>query len=646
MSRVSETRSRRPDDESGDSPIGIDRVLGGLGLLAVLAGTAVILAPELGAGFSPGYVIVFVIGGLLLVIAATRWRDRLVTSIESATLPDVEERSTVSVPGADFDAMLRGGTGNSIECVKQRSKIRSRVETVTTAVLDDRPTDNIDVADRLADGTWTDDPVAAALFTDADESLSIRTRITSFVTGRSVFRRRVERAIDELFRLVDGERDPDAADGTHTETKSPTPPGEWVIDRWKGLSALALSVIGFGVVFSRPALLLGGGVLAGFGAYVVAGPSPDPELSITRTLEPTEPRPGESVTVRVEIENVGESFQSDLRFVDGVPAGVTVVDGTPRHGTALRPGASTTYTYSIEAVRGSHEFETPTLVARNLPGTLERVSKPDVDGDGTVTYDVSTALELSVPLRKHTSKHVGRVLTDVGGSGIEFHSVREYRRGDPLTRIDWNRAARGEGLATLQFREERSATVVVLIDARRSAYVAPDDEAASAVDRSVLAAAKVVSALLDSDDRVGLASLSPRRCWLEPGAGHTHRARAHDLLASHESFAPSPPETPYYVRINLAALRKRLPGDAQLLVFSPVADDESVEIVRQLEASGYPVTLLSPDATGGGTPGRRLERLERSVRLSRLRQSNVRVVDWDDEEPLALALTNAARRWS
>ncbi|WEL22182.1 DUF58 domain-containing protein [Halorhabdus sp. BNX81] len=634
-------RSRRPDDETDEaSAVGLRRFLSVFGVFAVAAGFVVLIAPGVGSGLSMEYLVVMAIGAALLFFAARRWFKRALSSVDTAETPPVERRTTVSVPGDDFDEMLIKNAENAMGRLQVKSTSKDRIRAVAEAVFEG---DGADVDEQLQAGTWSDDADAVALF--SGQRTSVRDRVSSFVSGTPVLQRRIVSAIEQLAGLA-GEEVSWGEIPDRSEDREPTEPGDHATDRWHGLTALALTTVGFGVLLSQPGLVLCGAVLSGLGAYAVAGSSPSTEVRIDRDIQPTDPHPGDSVSVTVEVENVGEQLIPDLRIVDGVPADLTVEDNSPRHGTALRPGATMEYTYTLSGVRGNHTFEDAFLVSRNLPGTLERVAETDVDGDQSVTYDVASALDLSVPLRKHASMHVGRVLTDSAGSGLEFHSVREYRSGDPLTRIDWSRAARGEGLATLQFHEERAATVVLVIDARREAYVASDDDSPSAVDRSVLAAAKLASALLAADDRVGLAALSPRQCWLSPGAGHTHLARLHDILATDEAFAPSPPTLPYYQRINLPALRKRLPSDSQLLVFSPLVDDEVVGVVRQLQASGHPVTIISPDSSGSGTPGRTLARLERRKRLSELRGANVRVVDWDRDESLALALTNAGRRWS
>jgi len=641
VSRISE-RSRHPDDETDEaSAVGLRRFLSVFGVFAVVAGFVILISPEVGSSLSVRYLVVMAIGGVLLLFAVRRWFKRVVSSVDTAKTPPVERRMTVSIPGDDFDEMLDDDSQNAMGRLQMKETAQDRLRAVAEVVF---AGDVEDVDERLAAGTWSDDPDAAALFSNGETSM--RDRVSSFVSGTSVLKRRVVSAIREFARLADEDVAWDDASAVSEERVNATEAGTHATERWNGLTALALTTVAFGVLLSQSGLVLAGAVLSGLGAYAVAGSSPSTSVRITREIQPADPRPGEPVVVTVEVENVGGQLIPDLRIVDGVPADLTIEKDSPRHGTALRPGARMRYTYTLSGIRGSHTFDDVFIVSRNLPGTLERVEEITAEGDDTVIYDVSSALDLSVPLRKQASMHVGRVLTDSAGSGLEFHSVREYRSGDPLTRIDWSRAARGEGLATLQFHEERSATVVLVIDARREAYVASDDDSPSAVDRSVLASAKLASALLAADDRVGLASLSPRRCWYSPGAGHTHLARLYDALATDEAFAPSPPTLPYYRRINLPALRKRLPSDSQLVVFSPLVDDEVVEINRQLQASGYPITIISPDASGTGTPGRTLARLERRKRLSELRRANVRVVDWDADESLALALTNAGRRWS
>jgi hypothetical protein len=48
--------------------------------------------------------------------------------------------------------------------------------------------------------------------------------------------------------------------------------------------------------------------------------------------------------------------------------------------------------------------------------------------------------------------------------------------------------------------------------------------------------------------------------------------------------------------------------------------------------------MYSPDITKRSTPGGRVASAQRSLRLTELRRLGISVVNWDPEEPLAMAL--------
>lgn len=412
-------------------------------------------------------------------------------------------------------------------------------------------------------------------------------------------------------------------------------------ERWAGVAALALLPVGLGVIVQHPPLVLAGVVGVGYAAYARGDPTPTPSVRVERELAPPSPSPGDDVTVTVRVHNDGD-FLPDLRVVDGVPAALAT-DDTARLATSLLPGRSVSFEYTLTAVRGEHEWDPVTVVARNASGSREVTL--EVDADTTLQCHPELAATATLPLRGLTAQFSGRVPTDVGGSGLEFHSTREYRHGDPVRRINWARLASTGELSTLEFREERAATVVLLVDSRRKAYRSPDPEAENAVERSVDAATQAFSALLDSGDRVGIAAFGPGECWLPPGTGADHRAAARELFTAHPALSATPLEDRFLPTTWLYKFRRRLPGDAQVLFFSPVVDDFAVQTARRLDAYGHLVTVVSPDPTGGETTGQRLARVERANRLSELRSSGLRVIDWGDT-PLATELERAARRWS
>lgn len=414
-------------------------------------------------------------------------------------------------------------------------------------------------------------------------------------------------------------------------------------EHWTGIGALALIAVGLALPFQRVGLFLVGLVGVGFAAYGRATRAPPVEVTLERTLSEPSPARDDEVTVTVTVENVGETALPDLRLVDGVPPGLAVSKGTARFGTALRPGKRATYSYDVTAVRGSHDWEPMTAIVRDIAGSTERVAT--VESQTTLQCFPDLAATGGLPLRGLTTPYSGQVATDVGGPGIEFHSTRRYRHGDPTSRIDWNRYARTGELSTLNFREERAATVVLLVDTREVSYVSADEDEANAVERSADAAGQAFSTLLSTGDRVGLANYGPESCWLPPSTGEDHRARARQLLGSHPAFSVSPSRESFYPSVSLKRLRRRLPVDAQLVVFTPLVDDYMVSVLKRLDAFGHKVTVVSPDPTAADSPGHRLARVERAARLRTLRGSGLRVLDWGDR-PLAVELAHIQKRWS
>lgn len=412
-------------------------------------------------------------------------------------------------------------------------------------------------------------------------------------------------------------------------------------NRWVGISAATFLAVAVALVFTVPAALIVGVVGGAYAGWAYFDRAPDPHLSLSRSLSDDTPTLDDTVRVTVTVRNDGE-FLPDLRVVDGVPDAVAVVEGSPRLATALRTGKEATFTYAVEAERGHHEFEPATIVARDAPGSVE--VETEVGDDASFECVPALTALPSFPLRAQAARRVGRLTTDEAGAGVEFHATREYRSGDPLSHVDWKRLARTGDLATVEFREERAGTVAVVVDTRADAYVSrPDDD--SAVEYGVRAAGSIAATLLDTGDRVGVASYGPQETWLPPGLGRDHRQRLRRALATDPAFDPTPPDRRFFAESTFQRILKRLPSDAQVVCCTPLCDDAVSRFLRRVDAHGHPVTVVSPDVTGSVSTGDQLARARRRVRVRTLRQAGVRVVDWPVDQPLAATVGRAERRW-
>jgi uncharacterized repeat protein (TIGR01451 family) len=635
------------------------------GVLAFGFGLATLVVPGLFALGAEGAVLV-VVGLLALVqlvrVARTRYRG----TIRRAGTADPELPADVASPGAELGAVLDEFDTDEYRYARAVPQ-KSRLEAVAVEALTRyRHCTRSEARERIERGTWTDDAVAAAFLGGDDvDSPPLSERFRTVISGESRYHRGLRRTVAAIASVagapaeVTTDHSADASTprfarlrrrfGDPIETGDP--PSAWdesteskrrLTGHWRGVSAVALAGIGVGVLAERATLLLVGVVAIGYAAHARSTALALPTLSIEREISDAAPTPDEVVTVTVSVTNEGDRAVPDLRIVDGVPPALSVVEGSPRLGTALRSGETVSYEYAVEARRGEHPFEPVHVVTRNLAGTAERERTVSSTGPAAIRcVPALERVETAVPVRTQQTRLTGRVSTDVGGEGTEFYATRTYRPGDPLRRIDWNRRARTGDLATLEFREERAVTVVLVVDASSGAAVGPDPRGDDAVDRSVDGARRVFTALLDDGNRVGVTALAAGDCWLSPGAGEVHRTRARELFATDPAFSSGdrPDSLQFYTWFT--RLRSRLPGDAQVVLFSPLCSDLAVRAATRLAAYGYPVTVLSPDPTTQRTAANQLAAVVRRFRIADLRSGGVHVIDWAWDDPLEVALANA-----
>ncbi|MEF8841679.1 MAG: DUF58 domain-containing protein [Haloarculaceae archaeon] len=650
-----------------------------LGVAALGLGLAVMVAPGI-VGFGPGPILVWGVGGLVLLRALGVIQNRRRSDLDEAVTPDPELPTATPPPGEDIEAVLEGFL-DTRNATFHRGRVREGLRSAAVAVLSRYGTYSEAEAEAALDaGTWTDDRSATAFLGEANAPpLSPLARVRNRFRDETSMDRAVRHTVDAIAaaagleprsggsdgaarrlgigrgreaRAADAGREPSSTDvttrgddGSDRGTADVVSRATHPTGHWRGVSVVALVGIGAGVLVGEPAVLLAGAVGIGFAAYARSSVLPPGSVSIDRSLGVDRPEPGEDVRVTVTVTNRTDRFIPDLRLVDGVPGPLAVVDGSPRLGTALRPGERTSFTYTVQARRGIHTFDRALLVARDLPGSAEQERSIAAATETTLTCVPSLRPSTEpVPLRERATRYVGQVETAEGGDGVELYATREYRRGDALSRIDWNRRARTGELTTVEFQEERAATVVLVIDATAAAYVSGHLHDPHAVDRAVDAAGRIYASLSGAGHRVGVAAPGPEGCWLAPGSDVDHAVEARELLATHPALSSVPGGIRSTTRWQ-RRLRERLPAGTQIVFLTPLGEAYGARFARQFEAYGYPVTVVSPDPTADRTAGNRLARIARTLRVTALRATGIPVIDWPPDRTIDEAIARYNERW-
>ncbi|MFY4814040.1 DUF58 domain-containing protein [Haloarcula sp. AONF1] len=446
--------------------------------------------------------------------------------------------------------------------------------------------------------------------------------------------------------------------------------------RWSGGLAAALFLVSVSLLTAEPLLLAATAIPLIYVAYGALSRVPaGTDLQAARSVSDAQPTPGEPVAVELTLTNTGSSSLTDLRVIDGVPEELAVVEGSPRLCTSLRPNESATLSYAVMAKRGSYTFDAAAVRVRTLSASDEVTVDLPVAGDGTLTCSNTVS---EVPMADATLPRAGTLPTDTGGSGLEFHSTRSYQPGDPVNRIDWRRYAKTDELTTIDYREEQAVRTVLVVDARPPARVTPEPGFPTGAELSAYAAERLFDALsrtsvVASVCAVGLApedvpgGLDPDGlAWVDASGGHAaaHARQIFDSVgraaarqsdtdtagdaAVGEDGSPQQPRDEA-TRVttadggtiedpDLLAVLARLPPTAQVVVFSPAADDWAVSLVSSLAVREYPTTLVSPSLARGDSLGAAVAGTERAARLQRAELSGATVIDWDLDSPIDVAL--------
>jgi uncharacterized repeat protein (TIGR01451 family) len=428
--------------------------------------------------------------------------------------------------------------------------------------------------------------------------------------------------------------------------------------RWNGAILAAVALTWVGIVYTSAAVLLGALVPLAYVAYDALGTTPPADtVSVSRSLSTTRPVPDDTVAVTLTVTNDGDTPISDVRVLDGVPDSIALVDGTARGAFALDADESATLSYTVRAVAGTYTFDDPAVRCRSLSGGQRTTATVPATGDCRFETDAvpPTTDTESGPAGTGTGAATG------GGRGTEFYATREYRPGDPLSRIDWRRYARTGTLGAIEYSEHTATQAAVVVDARPVARVAARAGGTTGAELAITAGARLTASVAASGDSVAVGAVGL-------DTADTPEPIGTDGVFWAAADGPWRPETVFEAASRVATtapdetlpdwdepdvtpddaavrrIRDELSRTTAVFVATPVLDRWPVALARQLTALGNPVTVVAPDVTTDDTPGSSLAGHYRERQLEALRDTPARVVDWQPDEPLAIEPQELERR--
>lgn len=397
---------------------------------------------------------------------------------------------------------------------------------------------------------------------------------------------------------------------------------------YAGLAALLL---GTALAARQPQLVALG---APFAVALVAGllSSRRPALATTLTVDDDRVVEGEHFTIGLTIESDLDVDRVELALP--LPDGLRYADGvTAPHALRLSAGVPRRLDYPVEADRwGVYRVGNLVVRARGPLGFTSHESARPSEQTVRVYPRSELVRHLARPTR--TTPAVGTRLARHKGDGFEFADIRAFLPGDRLRTVNWRATARRGELRVNEHHPERSADVVVLVDAFSNL----------ALPVAVRAAVSVARAYLRDRDRVGVVSFGGTLQWLKLGLGERQLYRIIDALIESSALYS------YAWKALDLVPPQALPTGATLVALTPLTDRRTVTALLDRAARGTSVVTiqvsLEPYTPPGSTPTARLGyamwQHEVARVADRLRERGIPVVRWDETDPLDAAMEEVA----
>ena len=251
---------------------------------------------------------------------------------------------------------------------------------------------------------------------------------------------------------------------------------------WTAVVA-AVACFGMGRVFGLIELyVVGVGIVIALLVAMISVQQRLPPLNVKRIVSPSLVSVGEPARVDIQLANLGRQASPYLQLWE--PVGNN--GGAPMQLAKLGPGQAASAAYRVPTARRGLIRTGPLhALRRDVLGLTQRTTT--LAGTEEVLI-VPHSVGLPFP-SVGSSGRLGQHLRMKawGQTGSEFHSLREYQRGDDIRRINWKASARATSLIVRETALEGIRRCTVVLDTTVSEYSGGSFEQAVIASASVTA---------------------------------------------------------------------------------------------------------------------------------------------------------------
>ena len=365
------------------------------------------------------------------------------------------------------------------------------------------------------------------------------------------------------------------------------------------IASLAVTVIGVAAGETVVAIIGATVLLAGLMARVSSRLAFE-RLEVTHALSADHAFVGEHVEYRVSVVNrkllplpwlelrtrMHETLEPEGRRL--TPSGMPAIAYLVRR-TGLRWYERVTWRYRIPmTARGHYRLGPIHLRSGDLFGLFPRESEAPATLPLWVYPEIVPLAELGLPLFRPLGERRGgnRLFEDP----TRLQTLRDYRPGDPLKRVDWKASARRRSLVSRVFEPPSSPHVVLALNVS-TLEEAWRGFAVDLFERAVTTAASLAAQFAEAQQPYGLlanCTLPNQHASIRVAAGrsHAHSLRVLEALAMVSNFQLLSAE-----RL-LAEEATRLPVGSTVVLVTAVLTPAMVDALQRLRRHGHGAAVV------------------------------------------------------
>jgi uncharacterized protein (DUF58 family) len=245
---------------------------------------------------------------------------------------------------------------------------------------------------------------------------------------------------------------------------------------------------------------------------------------------------GQSGEVTLTLRNDSRRA-AKLEIFDGIPQG-SQSETLPWSGD-VPPQREIRVIHPVKLLERGEAVFGPVQMRRVSPWGLWTRRTSHLDAETVKVYpNYEPVLRFALLAMQQRESPMGIVRRARAGSSRDFHQLRDYRDGDPLSQIDWKATSRRQMLISRDFQEQRDQSIVFLLDTGRRMRAL--DGGVPQFDHVLNAILLVAHVALRQGDQVSVKSFGGTDRWLPPMKGsHAMPVLLNHLYDYRTTSAPS-----------------------------------------------------------------------------------------------------------